>query len=85
MLAAGGFAATLAVPPLLPRLRVPVQHAPAISAGAIVLSFFLLFAFIESRVELPVAVAMAFVIGAFGFATVMFADHVRHLSAETRR
>jgi hypothetical protein len=77
MLAAGGFAATLLFPPLLARLRVSRKHAPALGASAIVLSFFLLFAFIDSHVDFPAEAAFAFVIGMIGFATILFADHLR--------
>ena len=80
MLAAGGFVATLVFPPLLARLRVSPKHAPALGAGAIVLCVFLLFGFIESRVELSIAAPLAFVIGAIGFAVVLFVDHLRRLS-----
>jgi hypothetical protein len=79
-LAAGGFVATLLFPPLLGRLRISAKHAPALGAGAIVLSVFLLFGFIESRIDFPVAGVPAFVIGMAGFATIMFADHLRSLS-----
>jgi hypothetical protein len=79
MLAAGGFAATLLFPPLLARMRVSPKHAPALGASAIVFSLFMLFAFIESHVDFPIEAALAFAIGMVGFATVLFADHVRRL------
>jgi hypothetical protein len=77
MLAAGGFAATLLFPPLIARLRVSPKHAPALGASAMVVSFFLLFAFIDSHVDFPIAAALAFVIGMLGFATIMLVDHLR--------
>jgi hypothetical protein len=76
-LTAGGFVATLLCPPLLQRLRISRKQAPALGASAIVLSVFLLFAFIEGRVDFPLEAAFAFVIGMVGFAVVLFADHVR--------
>jgi hypothetical protein len=79
-LAAGGFVATLVFPPLLARLRVPAKHAPALGAAAIVLSVFLLFGFIESRVELSIALGLAFVIGMVGFGVISFVDHLRRLA-----
>jgi hypothetical protein len=77
MLAAGGVVATLLFPPLLARLRVSPKHAPALGASAVVLSVFLLFAFIESRLDFPVEAALAFIVGMTGFAVVLFTDHVR--------
>ncbi len=78
-LAAGGVIGTLVFPPLLARVRVPARHAPALGAAAIVLSVFLLFGFIESRVELSVALGLAFVIGMIGFGVILFADHLRRI------
>jgi hypothetical protein len=77
LLAAGGFVATLFCPPLLARLRIPPKHAPALGASAIVLSVFVLFAFIDSRLEFPVEGALAFIAGFAGFTVVLFADHIR--------
>jgi UDP-N-acetylmuramyl pentapeptide phosphotransferase/UDP-N-acetylglucosamine-1-phosphate transferase len=79
MLTAGGFVATLLFPPLLGRLRLTAKHAPAMGASAIVLSVFLLFAFIETRADFPIEGMVAFVIGMLGFAAVLFADHLRRL------
>lgn len=79
MLTAGGFVTTLFFPQVLPRLRIPRKQAPALGASAIVLSVFLLFAFVEGRIDFPAEAAYAFVIGAAGFAVVLFADHLRSL------
>jgi hypothetical protein len=79
MLTAGGLVATLVCPALFARLRIPRQHAPALGASAIVLSVFLLFAFIEGHVDFPAEAAYAFAIGLVGFGVVLFADHLRGL------
>jgi hypothetical protein len=79
MLTAGGLVATLLFPPLLARLHVPRKQAPALGASAIVLSVFLLFAFIETRADFPLEAAVAFAVGVAGFSVVLFADHVRSL------
>jgi hypothetical protein len=79
-LTAGGLVATLVFPQMLCRLRISAKHAPALGASAIVLSVFLLFGFIESRIDFPAALVPAFAIGIAGFATIMFADHSRSLS-----
>jgi hypothetical protein len=55
------------------------KHAPAMGASAIVISVFLLFAFIETRADFPIEGVVAFVIGMLGFAAVLFADHLRRL------
>jgi hypothetical protein len=79
LLTAGGLVATFLCPPLFKRWPVPRKHAPALGASAIVLSVFLLFAFIEGRVAFPAEAAYAFAIGMVGFAVVLFADHLRTL------